>query len=131
MFYLLFMNVLSVIYRCLGKGTQKYRDYGALFADNFLILQTITNLINRKIDFLSTNLTSPPSPVRNRCSSSMVQKTSSSPVLGVKDAFSEMHQVWKSQGADNLLDTELWDIPHSCGLKAQEKMLEFLDKNLK
>ena len=24
-----------------------------------------------------------------------------------------------------------WDIPHSCGLKAQEKMLEFLDKNLK
>ena len=53
------------------------------------------------------------------------------PVLGVKDAFSEMHKVWKSQGADNLLDTELWDIPHSCGLKAQEKMLEFLDKNLK
>ena len=53
------------------------------------------------------------------------------PVPGVKDAFSEIHKVWKSQGADNLLDTELWDIPHSCGLKAQEKMLEFLDKNLK
>ena len=53
------------------------------------------------------------------------------PVPGVKDAFAKMHKVWKSQGADNLLDTELWDIPHSCGLKAQEKMLEFLDKNLK
>ena len=53
------------------------------------------------------------------------------PVSGVKDAFTEMHKVWKSQGADNLLDTELWEIPHSCGLKAQEKMLEFLDKNLK
>lgn len=53
------------------------------------------------------------------------------PVPGVKDAFSEMHQVWKSQGADNLLDTELWEIPHSCGLKAQEKILEFLDRNLK
>ena len=53
------------------------------------------------------------------------------PVPGVKDAFVEMHKVWKSQGADNLLDTELWNIPHSCGLKAQEKMLEFLDKNLK
>ena len=53
------------------------------------------------------------------------------PVPGVKDAFAEMHKVWKSQGADNLLDTELWDIPHSCGLKAQEKMLEFMDKNLK
>ena len=48
MFYPLFINVL-------GKGTQKYRDNWALFADNFLILQTITNLINRKIDFLSTN----------------------------------------------------------------------------
>ena len=53
------------------------------------------------------------------------------PVPGVKDAFAEMHKVWKSQGADNLLDTELWEISHSCGLKAQEKMLEFLDKNLK
>ncbi len=53
------------------------------------------------------------------------------PVPGVEDAFAEMHKVWKSQGADNLLDTELWDIPHSCGLKVQEKMLEFLDKNLK
>ena len=53
------------------------------------------------------------------------------PVPGVKDAFSEIHKVWKSQGADNLLDTELWEIPHSCGLKAQEKMLDFLDKNLK
>ena len=53
------------------------------------------------------------------------------PVPGVKDAFAEMHKVWKSQGVDNLLDTELWEIPHSCGLKAQEKMLEFLDKNLK
>lgn len=53
------------------------------------------------------------------------------PVPGVKDAFTEMHKVWKSQGVDNLLDTELWKIPHSCGLKAQEKMLEFLDKNLK
>ena len=30
---------------------QKYRDYWALFADNFLILQTITNLINSKKDF--------------------------------------------------------------------------------
>lgn len=29
------------------------------------------------------------------------------PEPGVKDAFAEMHKVWKSQGADNLLDTEL------------------------
>ena len=49
--YLLFDDVLSVVMNVLGKGTQKYRDYWALFADNFLILQTITNLINRKKDF--------------------------------------------------------------------------------
>ena len=53
------------------------------------------------------------------------------PVPGVKDAFAEMHKVWQSQGADDKLDTELWDIPHSCGVKAQEKILEFLDENLK
>ena len=53
------------------------------------------------------------------------------PVPGVKQAFEQMHEVWKSQNADNQLDTELWDIPHSCGIKAQEKILEFLDQNLK
>ena len=53
------------------------------------------------------------------------------PIPGVKDAFEEMHKVWKSQKADECLDTELWDIPHSCGIKAQAKILEFLDKYLK
>ena len=53
------------------------------------------------------------------------------PIPGVKDAFAEMHKVWKSQGADDKLDTELWDIPHSCGKKAQEKTLQFFDKYLK
>lgn len=53
------------------------------------------------------------------------------PVPGVKQAFGLMHEVWKSQNADDRLDTELWDIPHSCGIKAQKKILEFLDKYLK
>ena len=53
------------------------------------------------------------------------------PVRGVNAAFSEMHKVWKSQNADDKLDTELWDIPHSCGKKAQEKTLRFFDKYLK
>lgn len=48
-----------------------------------------------------------------------------------KGCFRRNAQGLEESGADNLLDTELWDIPHSCGLKAQEKMLEFLDKNLK
>lgn len=53
------------------------------------------------------------------------------PIPGVKDAFEQMHKVWESQKADSRLDTELWDIPHSCGIKVQAKILEFLDKYLK
>ena len=53
------------------------------------------------------------------------------PMPGVEDAFRQMHEVWKSQGADERLDTELWDIPHSCGIKVQAKILQFLDAYLK
>ena len=53
------------------------------------------------------------------------------PVPGVEDAFRQMHEVWRSQKADERLDTEIWDIPHSCGIKAQAKILEFLDQYLK
>ena len=49
---------------------------------------------------------------------------------GVRDAFATMHAVWQSQGADDNLETELWDIPHSCPLKAQERVLEFFKKRL-
>nr|WP_245601956.1 alpha/beta hydrolase family protein [Xylanibacter oryzae] len=53
------------------------------------------------------------------------------PIRGVKKAFEEMHEVWKSQGADDKLDTEIWDIPHSCHKDVQLKVLHFLDKYLK
>ena len=52
------------------------------------------------------------------------------PVAGVNKAFSIMHDVWDSQGAGDKLQTELWDIPHSCGLRAQQRVLEFFKKNL-
>lgn len=52
------------------------------------------------------------------------------PVPGVEQAFAEMHDVWKSQNVDHLLDTELWDVPHSCGLEIQQKILDFMNKNL-
>ncbi len=52
------------------------------------------------------------------------------PVAGVEKAFATMHDTWKSQGADERLETELWDMPHSCGLRAQERVLEFFKKNL-
>lgn len=52
------------------------------------------------------------------------------PVPGVKKAFKVMHDAWKSQGANEKLETELWDIPHSCPVRAQERVLQFFRKNL-
>ena len=52
-------------------------------------------------------------------------------VPGVEKAFKIMHDVWDSQKAGLNLETELWPIPHSCGVKAQQRVLEFFDKNLK
>ena len=52
------------------------------------------------------------------------------PVAGAQKAFAIMHDVWKSQGAGDNLETELWDIPHSCPLKAQERVLRFFQKYL-
>ena len=52
------------------------------------------------------------------------------PVPAVEKAFRIMHEVWRSQDADSLLETELWDIPHSCPLKAQERVLQFFRKHL-
>ena len=53
------------------------------------------------------------------------------PVAGVEKAFRIMHDVWTSQGADDKLETELWDIPHSCPIEAQERTLQFFQKHLK
>ena len=50
------------------------------------------------------------------------------PPKGVNNAFSIMHDVWKSQHADNKLRTELWNMPHDCGKKVQKEILCFLDK---
>ncbi len=52
------------------------------------------------------------------------------PVPSVEKAYSQMHDVWRSQGADDRLETELWDMPHSCPLRAQQRILEFFRKNL-
>ena len=52
------------------------------------------------------------------------------PVPGVKKAFDKLHAIWKSQHAEDKLQTELWDIPHSCDKKAQQTILEFFQKHL-
>ena len=53
------------------------------------------------------------------------------PVDGVEDAFSAMRHVWESHGVSELLETEIWDIPHSCGLEVQKRCLQFFDNRLR
>ena len=50
------------------------------------------------------------------------------PVDGTHSAFSTMHDVWRSQNVDSALETELWDVPHSCGKALQQRALEFFNK---
>lgn len=52
------------------------------------------------------------------------------PVAGVEKAFRIMHDTWESQGAGDRIDTQLWDMPHSCGRKSQQYVLEFFKKHL-
>ena len=52
------------------------------------------------------------------------------PVAGVEKAFATMHETWRSQDADERLQTEIWDIPHSCPLRAQQRVLAFFKKHL-
>ena len=52
------------------------------------------------------------------------------PVVGVEKAFRIMHNVWQSQKADDMLETELWDMPHSCPVKAQQRVADFFRKHL-
>lgn len=53
------------------------------------------------------------------------------PVDGTKDAFDTMRRAWSSQGADSMLETELWDMGHACGKAVQNRALGFMDKHLR
>ncbi len=52
------------------------------------------------------------------------------PVAGVQKAFNIMHDTWKTQKAADKLETELWEMPHSCGIKSQDRVLQFFQKYL-
>ena len=52
------------------------------------------------------------------------------PIPGVEKAFRTMHDTWQSQQADDKLETEVWDMGHSCPVKAQERVLQFFKKHL-
>ena len=51
-------------------------------------------------------------------------------VAGANKAFSIMRDVWESQGVGDRFETELWDMTHSCPLRAQQRVLEFFQKHL-
>ena len=53
------------------------------------------------------------------------------PVAGVKKAFQIMHDTWDRQGCGDRLITELWEMPHSCGKKSQQFVLDFFNKYLR
>ena len=53
------------------------------------------------------------------------------PVAGVEKAFATMRTTWESQGAGDKIETELWDMPHSCNKNSQKRVLDFFDKFLK
>lgn len=53
------------------------------------------------------------------------------PVRGVEQAFSQLHRVWQRLGADDRLQTELWDMGHSCPPDVQTRVLRFFDEQLR
>lgn len=52
------------------------------------------------------------------------------PVAGVEKAFATMRTTWESQGAGDKIETELWDMPHSCWKNSQQRVLDFFKKHL-
>ena len=52
------------------------------------------------------------------------------PIRGTNAAFQTMHEVWDSQKASGKLETELFEVPHSCGKAIQERTLDFFNRNL-
>ena len=52
------------------------------------------------------------------------------PEAGARKAFAIMRDVWESQGAGDKIETELWEMPHSCPVRAQQRVLEFFQKHL-
>lgn len=50
------------------------------------------------------------------------------PVRGTEQAFSLMRSVWESRKAGANLETELWDMPHACGIDVQYRVAQFLKK---
>lgn len=53
------------------------------------------------------------------------------PLEGIKKAYDYMHTVWHDNNADNMLETSLYDTPHTFNRSMHEQVLQFLDRWLK
>lgn len=52
------------------------------------------------------------------------------PVSGVEEAYRHLHEVWRSQGAEEQLTTRLWDEKHFFNRAMQAEVIRFFDKKL-
>ena len=52
------------------------------------------------------------------------------PINSVEEAYNKLHEIWKSQGVENKLETKLWDVPHEFNTEMQEAAFMWLDNQL-
>ena len=52
-------------------------------------------------------------------------------IPSVNAAYGKMRAVWRSQGAEDRLETRLWDVPHQFNRAMQEEAFAWLDRQFK
>lgn len=52
------------------------------------------------------------------------------PIEGVENCYRIMHEVWKSQKAEDKLVTKIWDEKHFFNKAMQKEVIDFFDKNI-
>jgi dienelactone hydrolase len=52
------------------------------------------------------------------------------PIPTVKSAYEKLHNIWRSQGMEDRLETRLWDVPHTFNLEMQETAFDWLDQQI-
>lgn len=53
------------------------------------------------------------------------------PLSGVEEAYEKMQRVWKAEGAERLLECDIYPSPHYFGVDMQQRVAEFFARHLK
>ena len=48
----------------------------------------------------------------------------------MKVAHHSMRHVWQSQGAEDRLETKIWDVPHQFNAAMQDEAFDWLDRQM-